>query len=77
MVIKLGHFFLNLHKDICCEYSLEAYVFMETLRILSQEYHQLSLLNRSTVYSLIVKVFEGQRMPKIDRSFEKSTQRTN
>ena len=58
-MIMLGYFFLFLHKNICCGYSLEAAhqgasneyqqpMFMENWRKLSYNYHQILLLNNSS-----------------------------
>ena len=62
-MIILGYFFLFLHENICCGYSLEVpqqgisneypqcmFFFMEKLEKLSQNYHQILLLNKSSVY---------------------------
>ena len=70
LVIILGYFFLFLHKNICCGYSLEVlhqgasneypkHVFMANWRKLSHNYHQILLLNNSCFdhRSLIGRIF--------------------
>ena len=61
-MIILVYVFLFFHKNICCEYSLEVPLrgasneyhnicFIENWRKLSQNYHQIFLLNTSSALS--------------------------